>query len=145
MPLGTYIVQCASTSDFPVASAYGVLIHYGNLDSYHAFKYVDSAFAYTYTIHYNGASINSGWRWGNVWHNDVTLSITQGGAAQINLNSGNVINYTTFINGYVINTNNIVAQFNTYNNLIYVKLYTNQGTPAPAGTYTIRCIYGNYS
>ena len=142
LPLGTYIVQCPSTTDFPVTIAYGVLLHYGNLESYHTFTYVDAAYAFTYHLHCNGSSINSGWHWSNVWHNDVAVTITQGGAAQINLNSGNIINYTTFINGYVINTNNIVAQFYTYSNLIYVKLYTDQGAAAPAGTYTIRCIHG---
>lgn len=137
---GTYIIQCASKpSDFLPASAYGVLFIFGSTSNYRHAIY--SAGDELWKINFNGTTAYS-WKSCVPVYTDVSLAIPSAGTAiQINNNSGGKVNYANFINCYVLDTNDIVAQINTYANLLYVKFLTNTGSNAPAGTYKLRCWY----
>lgn len=136
---GCYLIQCASKpSDFLPASAYGVLFVFGSMNNYRHAIY--SAGDELWKINFNGSTAYT-WKSCVPTYTDVSLTVTAGQAIQINNNSGGKVNYTNFINCYVVGTNDIVAQINTYSNLLYVKFLKNDGTNAPAGTYTLRCWY----
>lgn len=64
-----------------------------------------------------------------------------GGVAQINSLSGYIISKDNFLQAYVIGSNTISLRIYTYGDLLYVKPITVSGADAPAGTYTIRCVY----
>ena len=138
---GAYIVQCDNApSSFPVSNAYGILFHLGSLLNYSAFIFLgggnvwDSFYSYT-------DDTWVAWRSLRTMYVDVNVTVTSGGAAQLNSASGGVLSYEKFIYGYVIDSNSLNARFHTYSNLLYVKLYTDTGVAAPAGTYKIRCWY----
>ena len=139
---GVHILQVQNApSTFPVTSAYGLLFSFGSLLNYHQFLYFDQNNmywnAYTYTD-----DQWVGWQTVRTKYLDVNVTISSAGtAAQLNSSSGGVLSWEKFINGYVIGSNNIQARFHTYNNLLYVKLYSDTGSNAPAGTYKIRCWY----
>lgn len=74
--------------------------------------------------------------------NYVDIDITNDVGIQVNSASGGVVNWGNFIGGFVINTNNIVALFYTYSNLIYVRLKNVDTLAQPsAGNYKVRILY----
>ena len=142
---GVYIVQCENTpAGFPVTSAYGIMFSFGSLLNYHQFLYMD-----TTNIYWNGYTYMrdawEGWQATKTQYLDVNVNVTTAGqAAQVSSASGYVITFDKFINGYVIDSNNVRVLFHTYNNLIYGVFLTNTGANAPAGTYKVRCWYNPY-
>lgn len=84
----------------------------------------------------NTSAINS-----LIAYKDLSATIAAGGVAQINSLSGYIISKDNFLQAYVIGTNTIVLRIYTYGDLLYVKPINASGTDAPAGTYTIRCVY----
>lgn len=144
LPTGCYIVQCADTSaaaDFPVVSAYGVIFIYGSANNYHHAIFTDGN--NMWKCAFNGSTVNTAWQAVKTGYIDVNLTVsTVGGVIQVNSASNNVLNYVKFINGYVVDTNNIEVRFHTYQNLIYAKLYNvADGSDAAEGTYKVRCYY----
>lgn len=71
---------------------------------------------------------------------DVTMTTTTG-QAQVNSNSGGVINWQNFISAVVIGVNGIVCDVYTYSNLIYLHFRSTTSLTAIAGTYTVRVWY----
>lgn len=139
LPTGCYIVQCASTTDFAVASAYGVLFHYGSLANYHHYLFTNGEGLWKLT--YSGTTQGE-WQSVRPAYMDASLTLTAvGGAVQLSSATGYVVSYNKFISGTVIDSNNINVRFHTYNNLIYAKFYTDTGNNAPTGTYKVRCWY----
>ena len=85
----------------------------------------------------NTSAINS-----LIAYKDLSATIAAaGGVAQINSLSGYIISKDNFLQAYVIGTNTIALRVYTYGDLLYVKPITMSGADAPAGTYTIRCVY----
>ena len=139
LPTGCYIVQCASTTDFAVASAYGLLFHYGSLNNYHHYLFTNGEGLWKLT--YSGTTQGE-WQSVRPAYMDVSLTLTTaGGVVQLSSATGYVVSYNKFISGIVIDSNNINVRFHTYNNLIYAKFYTDTGSNAPTGTYKVRCWY----
>lgn len=139
LPTGCYIVQCASTTDFAVASAYGLLFHYGSLSNYHHYLFTNGDGLWKLT--YSGTTQGE-WQSVRPTYMDVNLTVsTAGTAMQISSASGYKVTYANFLNAYVIDTNQIVARIHTYNNLLYAKFLTDTGANAPAATYKLRCWY----
>ena len=139
LPTGCYIVQCASTTDFAIASAYGLLFHYGSLANYHHYLFTNGEGLWKLT--YSGTTQGE-WQSVRPAYMDVSLTLTAvGGAVQLSSATGYVVSYNKFISGTVIDSNNINVRFHTYNNLIYAKFYTDAGSNAPTGTYKVRCWY----
>lgn len=140
LPLGTYIVQCNNATDFATVAAYGTLLHYSSLTNYHTFIFVNHVTGDIWTLCCNSNSAGD-WVLANSYYVDVTVTIAvAGNAAQLNSNSGGLVTYNNFASCFVVDSNSIVARVHTYSNLLYVKLYTDTGSNAPAGTYKIRCI-----
>lgn len=139
LPTGCYIVQCASTTDFAVASAYGLLFHYGSLSNYHHYLFTNGDGLWKLT--YSGTTQGE-WQSVRPTYVDVNLTVTTAGTAmQISSASGYKVTYSNFLNAYVIDTNQIVVRIHTYNNLLYAKFLTDTGANAPAATYKLRCWY----
>lgn len=145
MSTGVHIVQCENApAGFPVTSAYGLIFSFGSLLNYHQFLYMDKT-----NIYWNAYTYMQdawvGWQATKTQYMDVSVTVpTAGTPMQISSASGYVITWDKFINGYVIDSNNIRVLFHTYNNLIYGTFLTNTGANAPAGTYKVRCWYNPY-
>lgn len=139
---GVHIIQCESApSPFPVTRAYGILFSFGSLLNYHHFMFLDGS-----NIYWNAYAYQTdewyGWKTTRTTYMDVSVTVpTAGQAMQISSASGYVITYDKFVNGYVVDSNNVRALFHTYNNLVYAVFQTNTGANAPAGTYKVRCWY----
>ena len=139
---GVHIIQCESApSPFPVTRAYGILFSFGSLLNYHHFMFLDGS-----NVYWNSYAYQSddwyGWKTTKSVYMDVSVTVpTAGQAMQISSASGYVVTWDKFINGYVVDSNNIRVLFHTYNNLIYAVFQTSTGANAPAGTYKVRCWY----
>lgn len=137
---GAYIIQVASPpSDWLPSSGYGVLFIYGSKSNYHHMIFTNDVGMWK--INLNNTTVG-GWQSCVPTYMDVDCVLAAaGGAVQINSSSSYKVSYTNFINCYVVGTNDVVAQVNTYSNLLYVKFYLNNGNNAPAATYKLRCWY----
>ena len=143
LDIGSYIVQCASAaSDFPVGSAYGMLLIYGSKSNYHHAIFTNSDGLWV--LFMNGTTVGD---WAaytplTVKTMDVNATYTQGTAFSIGQATNYVVGYMSFLNGYVVDTNNIFVRFHTYNNILYAKFYNaGDGSEAASGTYKLRLRY----
>lgn len=141
LPIGVYIVQVASApSDFPESSAYGLLYHYGSNSNYHHMIFTNAAHIYKLVI--SGTTAGDWQTYSPIMTMDVNANYTRGTAFSIGEATNYVVGYTSFLTGYVLDTNNVFVRFHTYNNILYAKFYNaSDGSEAASGTYKLRLRY----
>ena len=142
LPMGVYIVQVASApSDFPESSAYGLLYHYGSSNNYHHMIFTTAA--HIYKLAYSGTTATGDWQtYSPIMTQDLTFSYTPGTAFNIGQATNYVVGYFSFLNGYIVDSNDIFVRFYTYANVFYCRLYKiSDGSEAPSGTYKLRVRY----
>lgn len=142
---GVYQVWTAFTWLPKGAANYGTLISYVSgtaSGSYGVLEYTDTNGSVWFRHHTRAEWHDTSWKCKAPRYVDFNVTLSGGSpAAQLNSNSGNVINQYNFLNAYVVDTNDVYLSIYTYANLVYARLLRYDGSAYTSGTYKVRAWY----
>ena len=142
---GVYQVWYAFTWLPKGAANYGTLISYmsgTSSASYGVLEYTDTNGSVWFRHHTRAEWHDTSWKCKAPRYVDFNVTLSGGSpAAQLNSNSGNVINQYNFLNAYVVDTNDVYLSIYTYANLVYARLLKYDGSAYTSGTYKVRAWY----